>query len=150
MIANGLRCAVFFSCKRSHLRLGKIKAEKKKLKLMTSENENEFDNGDELDEVTDESFFKAVEYHLDDHQFRRKVMLFQRCDNVLRPILQNLEEINPKTDEEISIYKTFLSAAQLILDEMQPFFPDGTYNTLSGRLKVFENRMPQNNSPTSE
>lgn len=117
---------------------------------MTSENENEFEDGDELDEVTDESFFKAVEYHLDDHQFRRKVMLFQRCDNVLRPILQNLEEINPKTDEEISIYKTFLSAAQLILDEMQPFFPDGTYNTLSGRLKVFENRMPQNNPPASE
>lgn len=103
--------------------------------------EIEFEDGDELDEGADESFFKAVEYHLDDHQFRRKVMLFQRCDNILRPLLQNLEEVVPTTDEEISIYKTFLSAAKLILDEMQPFFPDGTYNTLSGRLEVFENRM---------
>lgn len=108
------------------------------------DNEQNFDNEDGLDEGADETFFKAVEYHLDDHQFRRKVMLFQRCDNVLRPLLQNLEEIVPSTDEEQSIYKTFLSAAKLILDEMQPFFPDGTYNTLSGRLEVYENRMQVN------
>ena len=109
-----------------------------------SDDDIEFDDNDELDEVPDESFFKAVEYHLDDHQFRRKVMLFQRCDNVLRPLLQNLEEIVPTTDEELTVYRSFLSAAKLILDEMQPFFPEGTYNTLSGRLEVFENRMRSN------
>ncbi len=120
-------------------------------------NENDEDKGfdpefdddetlEELDELADESFFKAVEYHLDDHQFRRKVMLFQRCDNVLRPLLQNLEEVVPTTDEELSIYKTFLSTAKLILDEMQPFFPEGTYSTLSGRLEVFENRIHTNPS----
>ena len=92
-------------------------------------------------EKPDSDFFKAVEYHLDDHQFRRKVMLFQRCDNVLRPLLNNLEEVVPNTDEEIAVYKAFLAAAHTILDEMQPFFPDGTYNTLTGRLSVFENRI---------
>ncbi|MFK7803802.1 MAG: hypothetical protein AB8G95_19370 [Anaerolineae bacterium] len=93
------------------------------------------------EENDDLDFFKAVEYHLDDHQFRRKVMLFQRCDNVLRPLLENLEEILPTTDEEISIYKAFLVATQTVLDEMRPFFPDGTYETLAGRLAVFENRI---------
>ena len=120
-----------------------------------SEDELEFNDSEELDATTDESFFKAVEYHLDDHQFRRKVMLFQRCDNVLRPLLQNLEEIVPTTDEELTVYRSFLAAAKLILDEMQPFFPDGTYNTLSGRLQVFENRMRNNlrtdqSSPNSD
>ncbi|MEM8863530.1 MAG: hypothetical protein AAGD96_34925 [Chloroflexota bacterium] len=93
------------------------------------------------EDESEESFFKAVEYHLDDHQFRRKVMLFQRCDNVLRPLLENLEEIVPTTDEELTIYQAFLTAAQAILDEMQPFFPEGTYDTLNGRLDVFKNRM---------
>lgn len=92
-------------------------------------------------EHDDSDFFKAVEHHLDDHQFRRKVMLFQRCDNVLRPLLSNLEELTPSTDEEIAIYKAFLSAARTVLDEMQPFFPEGTYNTLSGRLTVFAKRL---------
>jgi len=100
------------------------------------------ENEPEPDDENDVSnFFKAVEYHLDDHQFRRKVMLFQRCDNVLRPLLENLEEIVPTTDEEISIYKAFLAAAQMVLNEMHPFFPDGTYDTLAGRLAVFENRI---------
>lgn len=109
--------------------------------MIEPENESESEPDKESDDL---NFFKAVEYHLDDHQFRRKVMLFQRCDNVLRPLLENLEEIVPTTDEEISIYKAFLSAARTVLDEMHPFFPDGTYDTLAGRLTVFENRIKSN------
>lgn len=106
--------------------------------MIDPEDDSEFDGNSDLD------FFKAVEYHLDDHQFRRKVMLFKRCDNVLRPLLDNLEQIDPITDEEITIYKAFLSATRIVLDEMRPFFPDGTYSTLVGRLAVFESRIKHN------
>ncbi|MEM7801604.1 MAG: hypothetical protein AAF633_20580 [Chloroflexota bacterium] len=88
-----------------------------------------------------DDLFKAVESHLDDQQFRRKVMLFQRLDNALRPLLENLEEIKPRTDEEFSAYKTFLEAARTILAEMKPYFPPNTFYTLNGRINIYEDRM---------
>ena len=84
---------------------------------------------------------EAVEAYLDEDRFRRKVMLFQRCDNALQPLLTNLEEIVPRTDEELALYKTFLQAAELILAEMEPFLPKQTLGTLTGRLKMFRSRM---------
>lgn len=89
----------------------------------------------------EDDLFKAVESHLDDQQFRRKVMLFQRLDNALKPLLENLEEIKPKTDEELSAYKTFIDATRIILGEMKSYFPSNTYATLAGRVDVFEERM---------
>ena len=70
-------------------------------------------------------------------------MLFQRLDNALKPLLENLEEIKPTTDEEFSAYKTFIDAARLLLNEMESYFPPNTYETLTGRVKVFEARMAQ-------
>ena len=89
----------------------------------------------------EDDLFKAVESHLDDQQFRRKIMLFQRLDNALKPLLENLEEIKPKTDEEFSAYKTFIQAARILLLEMESYFPPNTYNTLAGRINIFEDRM---------
>jgi len=89
----------------------------------------------------DDDFFKSIESHLETDQFRRRVMLFQRCDNILRPLFDNLEEIRPRTDEELAIYTAFLQAARIILAEMKLFLPENTFKTLNGRLDKYETIM---------
>ena len=88
-----------------------------------------------------DDLFADIADHLAEEQFRRRVMLFQRCDNVLRPLLANLEEISPRTDEELAVYIAFLTAARTILAEMAPFLPEKTHQTLTGRLASYEARM---------
>lgn len=88
-------------------------------------------------------FFDDVEAHLEQEQFRRKVMLFQRCDNVLLQLLTNLEEIDPQRVEEQAIYKACLEAAEVIIGVMAPFWPEKTFDMMQAKLARFAARLPQ-------
>lgn len=88
----------------------------------------------------DPSWFDDIESHLENEQFRRRIMLFQRCDNVLQPLLTNLQELQPKTDEELILYETFIAAARTILKEMRPLLPENTWKSLNERISIYEDR----------
>lgn len=89
----------------------------------------------------DDALFGEVANYLEDEQFRRKVMLFQRCDTVFNQLLTNLQEMNPRNIEEKHVYMAFLEAAQRILPEMEPFLPAHTFDSLNKRLVLYQQRM---------
>ena len=90
--------------------------------------------------MNDDDLFDDVEAHLEQEQFRHKVMLFQRCDNVLRELLNNLDEMNPRKQEEKVIYRAFIDAAAILVREMEPFWPAKTFALMQGKLAVYEAR----------
>ena len=93
--------------------------------------------------MMESEFFDDVDAHLEQEQFRRKVMLFQRCDNVLLQLLTNLEEIDPQRVEEQQIYKACLEAAEVMIGVMAPFWPEKTYQMMRGKLEVYASRLPE-------
>lgn len=90
---------------------------------------------------TDDNLFQDVAEHLAQEQFRHKVMLFQRCDNVLRQLLQNLDEITPLKPEEKQIYRAFIEAFRLLVVEMRPFWPEKTFRNMQSKITVYEEKL---------
>ena len=99
------------------------------------------DNLSQESQPEDGAFIHDVETFLEDQQFRRKVMLFQRCDTVFNQLLTNLQEMNPRNTEERQVYIAFIEAAQRILPEMEPFLPPHTFDTLTKRLTLYQKRL---------
>lgn len=94
-------------------------------------------------------FFDEISQHLSEDQFRRRVMLFQRSDNVLRPLLENLEALDPHDNIETrQQYLVFLQAADTILEGMKPFLPEKTFLTLNGRLASYRQQLAERPSST--
>lgn len=91
--------------------------------------------------MSDDELFDDVEAHLEQEQFRHKVMLFQRCDNVLRELLTNLDEMNPHKQEEKVLYQAFIDAAAILVRQMKPFWPAKTFVTMEAKLRLYEERL---------
>lgn len=91
--------------------------------------------------MEDDNLFDDVEAHLEEVQFRNKVMLFQRCDNVLRELLTNLDEITPSKQEEKRLYRGFIDAARILVMQMEPFWPEKTFTMMQAKLEVYEERL---------